>query len=973
MKRGRWISIVRSWTGIVAAFIALVAALWLLSVYINARRIDPVDKALVESLKEKAKTDAEIQKILQPEFDRQHQVLVRRRKIYDWGGLALLVSGGILVAWLRWLRPEHGQWAGMPPILLKYLERASRRSVAPAAGIQLPGPAAKAESGPAILPPAPAAAAASAAPIDLGPVDEILEAEGRGPEAVIPVLQAIQARYRYLPEAVLRRVCESSEITPAQIAGVATFYGQFRHSPVGEHIIRVCEGTACHVSGAVGVGDELRRCLGMKIGSDTDPTGSFTIERVACIGSCSLAPVITIDDKIYGHLSALSAGKTLHDFIRTDMQSRRNGSGKHAGDGPPGAAIRPARNTNPIEIRIGLGSCGIASGAQEVRMALERAVASMGGGAVVKSVGCCGLCHREPLVEVVGNGHRALYGNVSPDDVSKIVRRHVKPRGIIRRVREEIQVARSCLFDDSAWIPAAEREIDPGPYMEKQVRVVLENCGEVSPLSLEDYCRREGTRALEECLKHLSPEQVIEKVRASGLRGRGGAGFPTAVKWDITRRAPGSIKYVICNGDEGDPGAFMDRAVLEADPFRVVEGLTIAAFAVGAPEGFVYVRREYPIAARHVRNAIQMAEERGLLGENILGSSFSFKLHVREGAGAFVCGEETALIQSLEGKRGMPRPRPPYPAQAGLWGKPTLINNVETLACVPWILRRGPEAFAAMGTETSKGTKVFSLVGKVNRGGLIEVPMGITIREIVEEIGGGIKEGRNLKAVLAGGPSGGCIPARLAGTRIDYEELAATGAIMGSGGFVVLDDRDCAVEIARYFLRFTQDESCGKCTFCRIGTKRMLEILERICDGKGRSGDIETLEDLSNQVKKGSLCGLGQTAPNPVLTTLRYFREEYEAHVNEQRCPAGQCKALIRFRVMQSCTGCTLCAQACPAAAIEPRPYQRHEVRDDRCTRCGMCVTACPEDAIEVVSGAAAETDGLEVGLTSAVRIRAGA
>ena len=360
------------------------------------------------------------------------------------------------------------------------------------------------------------------------------------------------------------------------------------------------------------------------------------------------------------------------------------------------------------------------------------------------------------------------------------------------------------------------------------------------------------------------------------------------------------------------------------------------------------MRREYPIAVRHVRAAIAKAEESGFLGERILGSSFNLKLQVREGAGAFVCGEETALMQSIEGKRGMPRPRPPYPAQSGLRGKPTLINNVETLACLPWIIRKGPEAFAAMGTEKSKGTKVFSLVGKVNRGGLIEVPMGITIREIVEEIGGGIKNGREFKAVLAGGPSGGCIPARLADTRIDYEELSATGAIMGSGGLVVLDDRDCAVDIARYFLNFTQNESCGKCTFCRVGTKRMLEILERICGGNGKDQDLQTLEELSARVKKGSLCGLGQTAPNPVLTTLRYFREEYEAHIREKRCPAGSCKALIHYRVLESCTGCTLCAQACSSGAIQARPYMRHEIADDLCTRCGMCVTACPESAVEV-------------------------
>jgi len=395
----------------------------------------------------------------------------------------------------------------------------------------------------------------------------------------------------------------------------------------------------------------------------------------------------------------------------------------------------------------------------------------------------------------------------------------------------------------------------------------------------------------------------------------------------------------------------MDRAVLEGDPFRVIEGLVIAAYATGASEGFVYVRREYPIAVRHVRAAIRIAEERGFLGERILGTDFSFRVQVREGAGAFVCGEETALIQSIEGSRGMPRLRPPFPAQSGLWGRPTVINNVETLACLPWIFREGAAAFAALGTETSKGTKVFSLAGRVNRGGLIEVPMGITIREVVEEIGGGIKDGRRLKAVLIGGPSGGCLPASLADTPIDYEQLSSTGAIMGSGGLVVLDDRDCAVEIARYFVSFTQRESCGKCTFCRIGTKRMLEILERICGGAGRADDLRTLEELAGGVRRGSLCGLGQTAPNPVLTTLRYFRDEYDAHIREKRCPAAQCKALIHYTVLAACSGCTLCAQACPTGAIAATPYERHFVIDDRCTRCGMCLAACPEHAIRIDPG----------------------
>jgi len=946
MSGARLAPIARTWLGLVALLSVAVSVGWLLALWVPTRLAEPGRLAFVESLREQARTDADVQKILQPETERQTQALLLQRTQYSRLGLFLIISAGTFVAWARWLRPDQGTGVGAPAVVLRLLERRpDKPAAAPPSRFRVSGDGTQPES--LVRPgienlPLPAVEETP----DLGPIEKIIRTEGRERQAIIPVLQAIQAQDRYLPHAALQRVCEATDITPAQLTGVATFYDQFRHEPVGEHIIRVCEGTACHVLGAAEVGNEVRRWLAMPDGSDTDPSRLFTIERVACIGSCSLAPVMTIDEKICGHVSALSASGVVRGFLEAKLDQRANGNGKRR---PSKVALRPASaggREHPIEIRIGLGSCGIASGALEVQEAVEDAVSMLGGGALVKPVGCSGFCHREPLIEIVQNGSRVLYGNVSPGDVRRIVRKHVKPHGLVRSVRESVETARARLFDDAAWIP--EEAVDATPYMGKQVRVVLENCGHIDPASLEEYQKSGGMRALEECLTRLSPQEIIEKVRTSGLRGRGGAGFPTAVKWDIGRRAQGSKKYVICNGDEGDPGAFMDRAVLESDPFRVIEGLVIAAYAIGADEGFVYVRREYPIAVRHIRAAIEKAEARGILGTHIFGSPFSFTLRVREGAGAFVCGEETALIQSIEGERGAPRLRPPFPAQAGLWGKPTIINNVETLACLPWIIRKGPESFAAMGTEKSKGTKVFSLAGKVNRGGLIEVPMGITIREIVEDIGGGIKGGRPFKAVLCGGPSGGCIPARLADTRIDYQELASTGAIMGSGGLVVLDDRDCAVEIARYFLHFTQSESCGKCTFCRVGTKRMLEILERISAGTGREADLQTLEDLSLRVKAGSLCGLGQTAPNPVLTTLRYFRDEYEAHIRERRCPAAQCKDLIHYTVLDSCTGCTLCAQACPTGAIEARPYEIHKVVDDRCTRCGMCVTACPESAIGV-------------------------
>ena len=503
----------------------------------------------------------------------------------------------------------------------------------------------------------------------------------------------------------------------------------------------------------------------------------------------------------------------------------------------------------------------------------------------------------------------------------------------------------------------------------------MEHYGRLDPLDLEEYLAHDGFAALARCLRArnseagevsgripktsgvglprseqslLSPEQIINTIETSGLRGRGGAGFPTGQKWRMVRQQTAETKYVICNGDEGDPGAFMDRMILESFPYRVIEGLAIAAVAVGAHEAIFYVRHEYPQALRRVKAALAECERRGWLGDRRLGSDYPLRISIKEGAGAFVCGEETALIASVEGRRGMPRLRPPFPAQSGLWGKPTLINNVETLAMVPWIIRHGGEKFAAIGTATSKGTKVFSLAGKVQRAGLIEIPMGTTLRQIVEEIGGGVAAGRTFKAVQIGGPSGGCVPARLADTPVDYESLRGVGAIMGSGGMVVLDDTACMVDIARYFLQFTQNQSCGKCTFCRIGTKRMLELLELLCAGKASRMHLEELEELAPQVTQGSLCGLGKTAPNPVLTTLRYFRDEYEAHL-QGRCPAGTCKALIQYRVRENCTGCTLCAQHCPVDAIPMTPYARHAIDLDKCTRCDSCRQVCPHGAVEVI------------------------
>ena len=480
-----------------------------------------------------------------------------------------------------------------------------------------------------------------------------------------------------------------------------------------------------------------------------------------------------------------------------------------------------------------------------------------------------------------------------------------------------------------------------------EIRIVLRNCGIINPTSIDEYILKDGYLALEKVLKNFSREDVIEEIIKSGLRGRGGGGFATGLKWKLAYNEKANKKYLICNADEGDPGAFMDRSVLEGDPHSVLEGMMIAAYAIGSDEGFIYCRAEYPLAIKRLRIAIRQSREKGYLGKNILGSDFSFDISIKEGAGAFVCGEETALMSSIEGKRGVPRLRPPFPTQKGLWGKPTNINNVETFANVPWIILNGWQNYAALGTQKSKGTKVFALAGKIRRTGLVEVPMGITINEIVYNIGGGIKDNKKFKAVQIGGPSGGCIPASMGDLKIDYDEITNTGAIMGSGGLIVLDETTCMVDLAKYFLNFTQLESCGKCTFCRIGTKRMLEILERITEGNGKSGDIELLESLAKKIKATSLCGLGQTAPNPVLTTLKYFREEYEAHINYKKCPAHSCSSLITYKVVDElCKGCRVCIKVCSTGAITGKLKEVHVINYDLCNKCGKCYEACNLDAI---------------------------
>ncbi|MGA2799152.1 MAG: NADH-ubiquinone oxidoreductase-F iron-sulfur binding region domain-containing protein, partial [Thermoguttaceae bacterium] len=554
-------------------------------------------------------------------------------------------------------------------------------------------------------------------------------------------------------------------------------------------------------------------------------------------------------------------------------------------------------------------------------------------------------------VEIVApGGGTKLFSRVAADDAADIVLKHFKPKGLRRRLIYAATHWLDRLANDEKGDTIGSHTIDVRDppvcaFLGRQKHVATEYCGQIDPTNLDEYMRHGGFSALRRCLDELPPELIINEIQTSGLRGRGGAGFSTGTKWAKVREAQADTKYVICNGDEGDPGAFMDRMLLESFPYRIIEGMAIAALAVGANEGLFYIRAEYPLAVKRIAEAIEHCRQHGILSDNVSGSKFRLHLAIKEGAGAFVCGEETALLASIEGRRGMPRLRPPFPAESGLWGKPTLVNNVETYALVPWIMRHGAAEFAKLGTNSSKGTKVFALAGKVRRGGLIEVPMGITIREVVEEVGGGVAGDRVFKAVQVGGPSGGCIPASLADTRIDYEALAEVGAIMGSGGLVVLDDLDCMVDIARYFLRFTQDQSCGKCTLCRVGTRRMLDILDRITTGKGKKEDLKELHDLAVTISAGSICGLGRTAPNPVLSTLHYFRDEYEAHL-AGRCPAGRCIDLIAYRITDDCIGCTLCAQHCPVDAIPMTPYEKHSIDQEKCTRCDTCRQICPVKAV---------------------------
>ncbi len=774
--------------------------------------------------------------------------------------------------------------------------------------------------------------------IELSDIDAIVAFVGGEPASLIPLLRAIQQRYHYLPEVALRRIAATTQITAADVAGVASFYSQFRMQPAGRHTVKVCIGTACHVKGADDIYNALRLHLGIDGDADTDTERLFTVEKVACLGCCMLAPAVQIDDITYGFIEPGKVDAMLVDFLTAQQVTGAEGDTAVASDAASGA------------VRICLCSSCVAGGSLAVHTALQQQAGELHLPVTVEVVGCSGLSYQTPLVEIaMRDGRRFHYGLVEPADSRELLLRHFRPGRRRDRLRSHATRLLERLLTDETWAPVTRYAVDlrsgaNGCYTGCQQRLVTEHAGELNPLDLDGYLVESGFAGLARSLED-GADAVIELVKASGLRGRGGGGYPTGEKWQRVHDAPGTEKVVICNGDEGDPGAFMDRMILESFPFRVLEGMLIAAYAVGAKQAILYIRSEYPLAADRVRQAIRILKQDGIPG--VERAPFIPELTVEEGAGAFVCGEESALIQALEGKRGMPRLRPPYPSECGLRGRPTLVNNVETFALLPWTLRHGATALAEIGTTRSCGTKAFALAGKVVRGGLIEVPMGISLRRIVDEIGGGVPNGKQLKAVQVGGPSGGCLPARLCDTPVDYEALASHGTMMGSGGLVVLDEDDCMVDIARYFLDFTQHESCGKCTYCRIGTKRMLEILERLCEGRGGPGDLDELEHLAEVTRQGSLCGLGRTAPNPVLSTLAHFRDEYAAHI-EGWCPAGKCKSLIAYRVTTDCIGCTKCAQACGAEAIVARPHQQHEIDLTLCTRCDACRQVCPVNAIEV-------------------------
>ena len=829
---------------IAVAVIATAAIVLVVDWAIEVRNSDYLAERLLQT-EDAARENPAAAEAFDAEVKTQTAISLARQRRQRATGITLLVAAGVFIALIKRRRP------GNSPL---------PRLIADAVTVPIRDSSRVASDEPSIV------LSPSAPSIDLAPVEAMVKQIGQDSRHLIPLLHAINHHYRYLPPPALAHLAERTRISYDQIAGVASFYSQFRTRPRGKHLVRVCRGTACHVAGTDRLEEELRRLLGIPPGNDTDPAHVATIESVGCLGCCTLAPVLEIDDEVEGHVS-------VNDLASLVDWSHHKSNGHGVINASSLTLVenrlqKHSHSTAPIEIRIGVGSCCVAGGSRDVLDTLQQEITARHLNAVIKPVGCVGICHLTPLVEVVApHAEPIVATRATPADVRSILR--VLPDQAPWPLRWRNRLADAWSRNEpetngssSACDICPVSDARVRRFVDPQVRIVTEHSGILDPASLEQYQSHDGFVGLKQALLDRSPPSIIAAIEQSGLRGRGGGGYPTAAKWQKMSETVGE-KYLICNGDEGDPGAFMDRMIMESFPYRVLEGMAIAAYAVGAHRAIIYVRHEYPLAVQRLRHAIDRMNSTGLLGNKILGTDFSLQVDIFEGAGAFVCGEETALLQSIMGHRGIPQLRPPYPVERGLFDKPTLINNVETFANVPWIIRNGPERFAALGTKTSKGTKVFSLSGKVCHGGLIEIPMGLTIREIVEDIGGGVADSKQFKAVQFGGPSGGCIPAELADTRIDYEGLRQVGAIMGSGGMVVLNNDDCMVDVARYFLEFTQRESCGHCTFCRVGTRKLLDILNRLCAGKGRPRDLDEIEMLSRSVSLGSMCGLGKSGAQP--------------------------------------------------------------------------------------------------------------
>jgi NADH:ubiquinone oxidoreductase subunit F (NADH-binding)/NADH:ubiquinone oxidoreductase subunit E/Pyruvate/2-oxoacid:ferredoxin oxidoreductase delta subunit len=786
-------------------------------------------------------------------------------------------------------------------------------------------------------------------------VREILTRYPRDESSLIMVLQDVQDVLNYLPEDAINAVAEGMGLPRSRVYSVASFYKAFSLTPRGRHQVDVCMGTACHVRGAGRLVNQLSEELGVPPGGTTEDL-EFSLNTVNCVGACALGPVLLADGEMHGEMTPRKVTRAV-DRCRSGEAA---GAGKHScrcaaektGFGaepvvrlPSPAALDELRAqivADQAAVKTTLSICAgtgcLAKGSLAVAGALETATGEKGLDVEfnlrLKKTGCHGFCEKGPLVVIEPAG--IFYTNVKTADVDEIVEKTLLGGEVVERL----------LYRDPITKERAETYTDI-PFYARQQRIALRNIGRVDPSRIEDYIAAGGYRGLAAALSGRTPEEVIDEIDRSGLRGRGGGGFPTGKKWRTCRNAGEGVKYVLCNADEGDPGAFMDRSICEGDPHAVLEGMAIGAYAVGAGEGYIYVRKEYPLAVEHLSRAIEEAKKRGLLGDNILGTGFSYDVKITRGGGAFVCGESSALMQSIAGKVGEPRAKYVHSVLKGLYEKPTVLNNVETWANVPWIMTEGSGKFAALGTERSKGTKAFSLVGKVKNTGLVEVPMGITLREIIFEIGGGIIKDRPFKGVQTGGPSGGCLPESKLDIPVDFDTLTAAGSMMGSGGMIVMDDQTCMVDVARYFIDFLNEESCGKCAACRLGLAAMKEILDRICAGEGRDDDIATMEKLFAVLDDGALCGLGNSAANPVRSTLAFFRDEYEAHIRDKRCPAGVCRALITYSIdEESCTGCGLCLKSCPRDAIAGEKKGLHVIDEKKCDRCGICVASCKFDSV---------------------------